>query len=71
MIEYNKRDVTDGSGLIAAVRAAAGERYLGDLKVIDSLLRELAESELMQSIKSNMEALRLTLIASAVPKLSS
>lgn len=163
MIEYNKRDVTDGSGLIAAVRAATGERYLGDLKVIDSLLRELAagvlnryneacngvltpsqasttdqaeclrlagifvgndsnyqavknwtgrpiadymrrhfanqievsesdvhvlsqiialfvisiyqdvsmelaESELMQSIKSNMEALRLTLIASAVPK---
>ena len=44
MIEDNKRDVTDGSGLIAAVRAATGERYLGDLKVIDSLL--LAKGEI-------------------------
>lgn len=42
MSNDEKRDVTDGSGLIAAARAVSGERYLGDWQVIHSLLSEFA-----------------------------
>lgn len=42
MIKDNKRDVTDESEMMAATGAAAGEHYLGDLKVIELLLKELA-----------------------------
>ena len=46
MSDNEKRDVSDGSGFVAAVRSASGDQYLGDWSVVDRLLRELASGVL-------------------------